>query len=293
MMKMKTTQKFLAYSILVAVLLLAACAPAASATTSGSARAWVDQPVTNALLPLAPFTIRGHASRPGGGIVKMAFLVNSIEVGNAGTDATAAIVASETEWVPSSPGEYSIQVQAFSADGVSVSEASQVCVSALATEPLAGFLGDCNSPLQVNLLSPGTPTPTATALPNCSPQGKVNKDINLRSGPSTSFPVLTSLVAGTSVLLVGVSADRTWLVIQVKNSDTRYWVTAGAITPASDLICLPVVVSPPTPTPTDVPPTDTPAPSFSCSATYGSSSAACSADSRCTFDAGLKACVNK
>jgi len=175
----KTRQQSLTLSILLVALLMAACAPASSGSTYGSARAWVDQPVTNALLPLASFTIRAHASRPGGGIVKMAFLVNSTEVGNAGTDASAAIVTAETDWTPSTSGVYSIQVQAFSADGVSLSEASTVCVSALTSQAVPGFLGDCNrltadvpqSPTigQPDILTPATSTPTPTATLTSSP----------------------------------------------------------------------------------------------------------------------------
>jgi hypothetical protein len=175
-MMMKTRQKSLLLPILMTALLLASCAPAAGGTPSGSTRAWVDQPVTNALLPLASFTIRAHASRPSGGIVKMVFLVNSIEVGNAGTDSSTAIVTAETDWTPSAPGEYTIQAQAFSADGVSLSEAARVCVSASVNQAQPGFLGDCGSSAldvtpsptkeQPGILTPATFTPSLTLSPS-------------------------------------------------------------------------------------------------------------------------------
>ena len=283
-------------SILLAVLLLAACAPGAGVTSSGSAHAWVDQPVTNALLPLAPFTIRGHASRPGGGIVKMAFLVNSTEVGNAGTDESAAIVSGETLWTPSAPGVYLIEVQAIGVDGASLSEASRVCVSALTDiQPLPGFLGDCGGPMpgsQSDIVPPPTVTVTETVpapVQSTDNKGTVKENVNCHSGPAIGFPVLSYVPSGSSIELTGRSADGLWLQVKPCGQGSG-WVLATFVEGSFDPAGLPVLAGPPTPT--VLVPTDTSIPAtFDCAAAYGSLQVTCEADPRCAYVA--KTCVNK
>ena len=289
---MKTTQKSLISLLLLAVL-LAACSPGSSATPSAGTTAWVDQPVTNALLPLAPFTIRGHASRPGGGIVKMSFMVNSVEVGNAGTDASEAIVSGEAVWTPSAPGVYSIQVLAFGMDGITYSEASRVCVSALSDiSALPGFLGDCGSPIptlpDLTVTSPATVTPpTPTDTPPSGNQGIAIQNANCHVGPGTVFPVLSYVPKGTSVNVTGLSEDGLWLFVKPCGLGPG-WVLASFIETSFNLSTLPILIGPPTPTP--IPPTVTPVPFFDCAAAYGVDTKACMADPRCSWNG--KSCVN-
>jgi hypothetical protein len=299
---MKRIYKYLIMSALLGALLLAGCEPTSIATSSGGVHVWVDQPVTSALLPVAPFTLRAHATRAGGGIVKMAFLVNSLEVGNAGTDPAEVIVTAEADWTPPGPGQYLVQAQAFSAEGVNTSEASLVCVSASATEPLVGYAGACDGTQQpraiiINPVQTLTMTPTSQQ-PTATPSGKTGtskENLKCHAGPGTVFSTINTLAAGDIAEVIGRSKDGLWLIVKLKTGQSPCWVLANYIEPQFDPLTLPLFESPPTPLPTytpTIPPTETPAPAaFDCGATYGSSSAPCLADKRCDFIG--KVCVNR
>jgi hypothetical protein len=302
-MTMKPKHNSILLSILLVALILAGCGPAGSAA-SGGVSAWIDQPVTSALLPLTPFTLRAHASRAGGGIIKIVFLVNDNQVASVNTDASASIVQAETQWGTSNPGVYVIQAQAFTAQGSNLSETSTVCVSADIRQPILGFGGDCGGPMPI-LPQAGQPplSVTITQLPqaNISPTPsqtataskseflftpKVNA--YCRSGPDLSFPSLQVAMAGQTYLMDGRNLDSTWFRIMF-SATQGCWVLASSGTPSTDPSGLRVLADVPTVVPTVVP-TDTPAP-FDCFAAYGSLQSSCEADARCTYVA--KACTNK
>ena len=115
--------------LLLAALCLASCNSAVLSTSSGGMRAWLDQPLNGSTLPLAPFTLRLHASHKGGGIVSVGFRVNDIVMGETPVDSTQDPVSIDYEWNPSVNGEYVIMAIARDASGNEVqSEAAQVCV---------------------------------------------------------------------------------------------------------------------------------------------------------------------
>lgn len=78
-----------------------------------------------------------------------------------------------------------------------------------------------------------TPAPTPAALP-----ATVNTGANLRSGPSTDYPILAGLGQGQEITITGISADSTWYQL----SDGS-WVFAELVDnpPAN----MPVVEAPP------------------------------------------------
>ena len=99
---------------------------------------------------------------------------------------------------------------------------------------------------------PGVPTidpndPTCRAL--------VTAGLNVRSGPATSFPVLTVLAPGSVVPIIGRVADNTWW--QIRAGAIIGWVSAQYTNVYGNCTGIPVVASPPTPTsnvPTITPP---------------------------------------
>ncbi|MBN2472029.1 MAG: SH3 domain-containing protein [Anaerolineae bacterium] len=104
-----------------------------------------------------------------------------------------------------------------------------------------------------------TPVPVVTATPaNCqvAPQG--NTRINIRSGPSTAFPIVAQLAPGTSQEVIGQSSDGTWYVINV--AGRRGWVAGSVTVLEGTCSSLPFFESPPTPTPAPATPTPTPPP---------------------------------
>jgi uncharacterized protein YraI len=100
---------------------------------------------------------------------------------------------------------------------------------------------------------PGVPTinpndPTCRAL--------VTAALNVRSGPSTAFPVLTVLAPGSVVPIIGRVADNTWW--QVRAGAIIGWVSAQFTNVYGNCTGIPIVASPPTPTSSA--PTVTPSP---------------------------------
>lgn len=158
------------------IVTLAACLPGdVVADSSGGLKVWLDQPPTGASIPLAPFTLKAHASDIGGsGVSQVNLLVNDIPLAAVTTDATLPLVYVETEWNPAAPGEYHIQAQAFNAEGWEFSDVAIVCVGDACALPLviaeATEEGPTLTPTETFTLIPGitpsdTPTPTVTPSP--------------------------------------------------------------------------------------------------------------------------------
>jgi uncharacterized protein YraI len=82
--------------------------------------------------------------------------------------------------------------------------------------------------------------------------------VNLRSGPSTDYPVVGGANAGQSGQITGVSEDGGWWQVAVPSyvsDDSRAWVS-GAYVAAYNTTGVPVVAAPPPPEPIEVPPVD-------------------------------------
>lgn len=68
-----------------------------------------------------------------------------------------------------------------------------------------------------------TPRPTPTTPPLPALEGTVAVGANVRSGPSTDFPIVTSIVAGSSVTILGQSG--TWYQIKTPEG-VEGWMSA-------------------------------------------------------------------
>lgn len=104
-----------------------------------------------------------------------------------------------------------------------------------------------------------TPTPTLVPAPG-NVARVLSAGLNLRSGPGTRYPVITSLSRGAELLVLGQSADAYWLYVQTPPSRLG-WVAR----PYTDFRgTAPVVPAPPLPTvrPTVPPPPPPPTPSY-------------------------------
>jgi len=99
---------------------------------------------------------------------------------------------------------------------------------------------------------PGVPTidpndPTCRAL--------VTAGLNVRSGPSTAYPVLTVLAPGSMVPIIGRLPDNTWW--QIRAGAIIGWVSSQFTNVYGNCTGIPVIAPPPTPTsgiPTLTPP---------------------------------------
>ncbi len=156
------------------------------------------------------------------------------------------------------------------------------------TETQPGNVGIPIRPVVTSTVFTKTFTPTRSPTTPGNP-GTIKETANCRSGPGTAFPILNILTAGTPVTVSARSEDGLWWKVN-PCGQTSGWIFASFIEPGFDPAAVPVLAGPPLPILVS---TDTPVPFFDCGVAYGSSSAACNADSRCTFNLTLKTCVNK
>ena len=99
--------------------------------------------------------------------------------------------------------------------------------------------------------------PTVTGTPS-GPIVTVNRDnpqINVRSGPNTSYPEVGVLIAGQQVVAVGRTPGGDWIQIVYPGvPEGVAWIYSGLVTVGPGN--LPVVEPPPTPTPLTTPTVD-------------------------------------
>jgi ABC-type branched-subunit amino acid transport system substrate-binding protein len=122
-------------------------------------------------------------------------------------------------------------------------------------EILARFRGNT----RVDINEPVGPIPTATPQATATPQGVVATITravqNVRSGPSTDYPIIGQLQQNEQVQVIGANGDFTWIVIQFRGQ--QGWLSTPILDLFGDLNTLPIITPPPTPTPA---PTTTPPP---------------------------------
>jgi hypothetical protein len=109
-----------------------------------------------------------------------------------------------------------------------------------------------------------TPTPSAvgqsTATAKATPQAGiigivVSSALNVRSGPSTAFPVIRSVPRGTQFLVLGQNNSGAWLFVRL-NDDTEGWLSRAYTNFSAIVVVVPSPYPPspgPQPTPTKPP----------------------------------------
>lgn len=113
--------------------------------------------------------------------------------------------------------------------------------------------------------TPGPPTATPTITPTPLPPVMVEvlvDQANVRQGPSTYYPVVTRLDAGTQVTVVGRNqAGDWWKICCVNGADV--WIADSVVRVDGALWTVPEVANVPPPPPTAIPPpTPAPTPTF-------------------------------
>ncbi len=94
---------------------------------------------------------------------------------------------------------------------------------------------------------------TAYTDTQCSARSGSGSNVNIRSAPGLSYPVIGSLAAGTSIVVTHYTADN-WFAVKVNNQIG--WISGSVITVGGTCNNLPLVASPvsvPTAIPTIIP----------------------------------------
>lgn len=107
--------------------------------------------------------------------------------------------------------------------------------------------------------STATPTQTLTPTPS-TPELVTTREVAVRGGPGTNYPVVANLEAGVRLVILGIGEDNLWYQVELPEGGSGWLPTSSPfIETAGNLSLLPVV-QPPTDTPM---PTDTPTPTAS------------------------------
>jgi len=105
----------------------------------------------------------------------------------------------------------------------------------------------------VSSVTSAEPAPTPTPV-NTQPQATVAVSVlNLRQGPSTSYPVIGSLTEGETCDITGRDAATTWWNLQCPRN-LKGWVAAHLVNVTGRTANVPIIVAPPPPAPTPAPP---------------------------------------
>ena len=98
------------------------------------------------------------------------------------------------------------------------------------------------------------PTVTSSPMGASVTVTREQDQINVRSGPSTDYPIVGVLIAGQQVPALGRSVGGQWIqVVYPGGPDGVAWVYAPLVIPAGEL---PIIEPPPSPTPRTTPTID-------------------------------------
>jgi len=180
-------------------------------------------------------------------------------------------------WLAGTAGNQVIELQAFNVDQ-EASEASQISVTVLEPEetveatltltpadtPTVVTVADTPTPPALDTPTP-VPSPTEPVAATNEPTITMLTGLNVRSGPSTNYPVIGRLAQGETARITGRDELSTWWQIEFSSPQgNRGWVSGGSqYSSATNTQGVPVVPAPPlevaaAPTPTPVPPSPTP-----------------------------------
>jgi uncharacterized protein YraI len=118
--------------------------------------------------------------------------------------------------------------------------------AALAAPPQAS--ATASAPAVVEVTTPVIETPSVSSSPTTSdlstPMASVGDVVNCRSGPGKSYKVVTQLVAGQQVQIVGFLPPNYWIVSSQLGD---CWLSGEFATPSGNIAAVPTVTAPPTP----------------------------------------------
>jgi hypothetical protein len=220
-------------SLFIMTLALApACQPAPSTTGDGSFQVWIDAPLEDAVLPLAPYEIVFHASGPDLVTTAEIIINDQVQESVSITDQYDLLFTAQQTWTPEEPGEYSIRArtQNSAGDWADSPTVHVKIISQLAIET------------DLILASDETSTPEPTV---CEPQLTAAEKTTCRSGPSPYHIPMAYLQEGESAPVSGMNQDGNWWFAQLADQENGCWINAATCDASCLDESLPIVDSPP------------------------------------------------
>jgi hypothetical protein len=169
--------------LLACALTIAACNPEdQKKIAQGKPHSWIDAPLNNASLPLAPVNVVSHSSDLAS-IAQVELSINgNILRTDANQDTTQSLVVMNQLWSPPSAGNYTLLVRAKNLAGA-WGESAQVVVT------IAGNITP--TPTRVPIVAPNvtaTPTRMPTLVPSATPTNLPNVTIRFTADDTTLDP---------------------------------------------------------------------------------------------------------
>lgn len=208
-------KKFLLIVVFLAGL-LAGCAPDSAVPPSSALTAWVDAPLDEATLPLAPYEIVAHASDPD----QIQYLEISVDGEVLGQvenpDPANLLLSASINWTPPGPGVYTIEARGQNGDGEWSSPARvRVTVEEqLVSEPTLELLPTAEVSLE---------------LADCPPEITALMDTTCRQGPTTYNEPAAYLLEGDRAPLLGGNQDLSWWAVQPESLNEPCWVSGSTV----------------------------------------------------------------
>lgn len=193
-------------------LILCGCDSVQLPSSGAQLQAWIDAPLNESTLPLAPYEIVAHASDP----TEISTLELSIEgeIINtlSNTNPNHLLMTFRQSWTPPSPGDYTIQVRAKNSSG-EWSDFARVNVR---------VEDEVQAPA-VDLIPTATPS---ISLDTCEPSLTASMNTTCRSGPTPYHDPIVYLIEGDQAAIIGRNLNWTWLYILIPESEKICWVSA-------------------------------------------------------------------
>jgi hypothetical protein len=212
----------------VAVVLLVGLLESCAARGAGP-QAWIDTPLDNTILPLAPMTVIAHASAEGG-VAGIEFTIDDQPYLSVAADG-GRLVWSEVEWTPPGAGTYLVGARGLGTDGVAgATVTARVTISEDASLPVP-IPGPESLPIPLP-----QPESLPIPLPAPVPPSVVAKtNANCREGPGTAYDVYGSLAAGQEADLKGRLADDSWWLVLLTGRSMNCWLSASVVEVQGDV----------------------------------------------------------
>ncbi|MEO8606404.1 MAG: CARDB domain-containing protein [Chloroflexota bacterium] len=182
------------------------------------------------------------------GVTRVQLLANNQPVKTVSSESPAGQKSFDLllDYTPRAQGAVALQIVAYR--GAIASDPVEVDINIRATQ--TQVTATSQSVPDVPVIDPNDPTCRAL----------INAGLNVRSGPGTVYDKLTVLGAGTVVPIIGRTGPNDWW--QIRYGLTVGWVSAPFTSVYGICSAVPVVPTPPTPTPLGGAPTWTPQPTF-------------------------------
>jgi len=201
----------------------AGCSTTQASFPGAQLQSWIDAPLDQSILPLAPYEIVTHGTDPQE-IKSIEIRINDKIISTPSNPKSSQLLMTASFlWLPAEPGDYQIQARSLNGSGT-WSDPASVTVRVARETPTA----------QPTRTMTPTSTPEVTAT-ICFPGVEVIQNATCRLGPSTFHLPSIYFIEGESLPIVGGNLDQTWWAVQAPELDQPCWISGQIVS----TFCLP------------------------------------------------------